>query len=65
MTRNRSQAAKGWTVESTGESSMAFFGLFASNVGPDLQHNSIFENIASGTMDDLNGENFANESPKR
>ena len=52
-------------VESTGESSMAFFGLFASNVGPDLQHNSIFENIASGTMDDLNGENFANESPKR
>ena len=54
--RHRSQAAKGWTVESTGECSMALFGLFASNVGPDTQHNSIFENIAPGTMEGLNGK---------
>lgn len=39
---------------------MALFGLFASNVGPDLQHNSIFENIASGSMDGLNGKNPEN-----
>jgi len=58
--RHRSQAAKGWTVESTGECSMALFGLFASNVGPDMQHDSMFENITAGTMEGLNGKTPAN-----
>ncbi len=58
--RHKSQAAKGWTVESTGRCSMEYFGLFASNVGPDTQHNSIFENISPGTMDGLNGKSSAN-----
>ena len=55
--RHKSQAAKGWTVESTGVCSMEFFGLFASNVGPDNKHDSVFENISPATMDGLNGKN--------
>lgn len=54
--RHKSQAAKGWTVESTGVCSMEFFGLFASNVGPDSKHDSVFENITPGTMEGLNGK---------
>ena len=52
--RHKSQAAKGWTVESTGECSMESFGLFASNVGPDLKHDSMFENISLGAMNRIN-----------
>ncbi|MEA4913724.1 MAG: PIG-L deacetylase family protein [Christensenella sp.] len=53
--RHKSQAAKGWTVESTGTYSMAYFGLFASNVGPDSKHDSMFEHIAADTMGGING----------
>lgn len=54
--RHSSQAAKGWTVESTGTCSMAYFGLFASNVGPDSKHDSMFEHITPGVMEGLNGK---------
>ncbi len=53
--RHRSQAAKGWTIESTGECSMEYFGLFASNVGSDKNHDSMFENITPSIMDEING----------
>lgn len=52
--RHKSQAAKGWTVEFTGDCSMEYFGLFASNVGPDISHNSMFENITPNVMDRIN-----------
>ena len=58
--RHLSQAAKGWTVESTGPCSMANFGLFASNVGPDSEHNSMFEHITADSMDRLNGKDPVN-----
>ena len=58
--RHLSQAAKGWTVESTGPCSMANFGLFASNVGPDSEHNSMFEHITADSMDGLNGKDPVN-----
>ena len=53
--RHSSQAAKGWTVESTGRCSMEYFGLFASNVGPDVDHDSMFENITPDIMNGING----------
>ena len=53
--RHSSQAAKGWTVESTGVCSMEYFGLFASNVGPDVNHDSMFENITPSIMNGING----------
>ncbi len=52
--RHTSQAAKGWTIESAGECSMAYFGLFASNVGPDIKHDSMFEHITSDIMMGIN-----------
>ena len=54
FSRHQSQEAKGWTVESTGECSMENFGLFASNVGPDVTHDSMFENISLHTMTRIN-----------
>ncbi len=58
FTSHTSQAAKGWKVESTGECSMENFGLFASNVGPDLKHDSMFENISLHAMDQINNTNI-------
>lgn len=58
FTSHTSQAAKGWKVESTGECSMENFGLFASNVGPDLKHDSMFENISLRAMDRINDTNL-------
>lgn len=53
--RHRSQEAKGWALETTGKCSMEYFGLFASNVGPDKIHDSMFENITQSVMDSING----------
>lgn len=52
--RHMSQEAKGWTLETTGECSMEYFGLFASNVGPDIKHDSMFENISPDVMERIN-----------
>lgn len=59
--RHKSQEIKGWTLETTGEYSMENFGLFASNVGPDVLHNTMFENISRSIMDKINGISFQPE----